>query len=227
MEHAVALARRHRLALLEDAAQSLGSRWHGRHLGTFGEIGSFSFSAPKVITTGQGGVLVTDDDALIERVRKVRDFGRVRDGVDEHVALGFNFKFTDLQAVVGLAQMAKLPWRVERKKAMFARYRAELADVPEVTFLPTDLEATAPWFIDVLVDDPRGLREHLHARGIGSRPFYPPIHTQAPYREAGRYPVAESISRRGLWLPSSSFLDDATIARICGEIRAFYRTSRT
>ena len=226
MARAVALARRHGVALLEDAAQSLGSRWGGRHLGTFGALGSFSFSAPKVITTGQGGVLVTDDDGLIERVRKVRDFGRVRDGVDEHVALGFNFKFTDLQAVVGLAQMTKLPWRVERKKAMFARYREGLADVPEVELLPTDLEATSPWFIDVLVPDPRALRERLHARGIGSRPFYPPVHTQAPYREAARFPVAESLSRRGLWLPSSSFLDDATIARICDEIRAFYRSGR-
>ncbi len=226
MERAVALARRRGLALVEDAAQSLGSRWRGRHLGTFGEIGSFSFSAPKVITTGQGGALVTDDDALIDRIRKVRDFGRSRDGVDDHVALGFNFKFTDLQAVVGLAQMTKLAWRVERKKAMFARYRAALADVPEVEFLPTDLEATSPWFIDVLVPDPAALREHLRGRGIGSRPFYPPVHTQAPYRLAARYPVAESISRRGLWLPSSSFLDDETIARIGDEIRTFYRTSR-
>jgi perosamine synthetase len=223
MERAVALARRHQLGLVEDAAQSLGSRWRGRHLGTFGQLGSFSFSAPKVITTGQGGALVTDDDALIERVRKLRDFGRSREGVDDHVALGYNFKFTDLQAVVGLAQMSKLPWRVERKKAMFARYRAGLADVPQVSFLPTDLEATSPWFIDVLVPDPGALRSHLQARGIGSRPFYPPVHTQAPYREAGRYPVAESLAARGLWLPSSSFLDDETIARICDEIRAFYR----
>ena len=223
MERAVALARRHRLFLVEDAAQALGSRWRGRHLGTFGDIGSFSFSSPKVITMGQGGALVTDDDALMARVLKVKDFGRVKAGVDEHDALGYNFKFTDLQAVIGLAQMAKLDWRVQRKKEIFARYRAELADVREVAFVATNLEETSPWFIDVLVPDPRALRQHLHERGIGTRPFYPPVHTQAPYHRPGSFPETERASRQGLWLPSSSFLEDGTVKRICGEIRAFYR----
>ena len=223
MERAVALARRHRLFLVEDAAQALGSRWRGRHLGTFGDIGSFSFSSPKVITMGQGGALVTDDDALMARVLKVKDFGRVKAGVDEHDALGYNFKFTDLQAVIGLAQMAKLDWRVQRKKEIFARYQAELADVREVAFVATNLEETSPWFIDVLVPDPRALRQHLHERGIGTRPFYPPVHTQAPYHRPGSFPETERASRQGLWLPSSSFLEDGTVKRICGEIRAFYR----
>ena len=223
MDRAVALARRHGLVLVEDAAQALGSRWRGKHLGTFGDIGSFSFSSPKVVTMGQGGTLVSDDDALVARVRKVKDFGRVKSGVDEHDALGYNFKFTDLQAVIGLAQMSKLDWRVQRKKEMFALYRAELADVGEVTFIATDLDATSPWFIDVLVPDPRALRQHLHERGIGSRPFYPPVHTQAPYHQTGDFPETARASRHGLWLPSSSFLDDRTIKRICGEIRTFYR----
>jgi perosamine synthetase len=224
MERAVALARGHRLFLVEDAAQALGSRWRGRHLGTFGDISdSFSFSSPKVITTGQGGALVTDDDALMARVLKVKDFGRVKAGVDEHDALGYNFKFTDLQAVIGLAQMTKLDWRVQRKKEIFALYRAELADVREVTFVETNLDETSPWFIDVLVRDPGSLRQRLHGRGIGSRPFYPPLHTQAPYRQPGSFPETERASRHGLWLPSSSFLEDGTVKRICGEIRAFYR----
>src|SRR5262249_16686979 len=186
MERAVALCRRHRLFLVEDAAQALGSRWRGRHLGTFGDIGSFSFSSPKVITTGQGGTLVTDDDALMGRVLKVKDFGRVKSGVDEHDALGYNFKFTDLQAVIGLAQMTKLDWRVQRKKEMFAVYRAELADVPEVTFIATDLDATSPWFIDVLVPDPRALRQHLHDHGIGSPPSCSPLPTPATHSHAHR-----------------------------------------
>src|SRR6185295_7968361 len=124
---------------------------------------------------GQGGALVTDDDALIARVLKVKDFGRVKAGVDEHDALGYNFKFTDLQAVIGLAQMTKLDWRVQRKKELFALYRSELANVPEVTFIDTNLSETSPWFIDVLVPDPSALRQFLHERGIGSRPLYPPI----------------------------------------------------
>ena len=223
MDRAASLARAHRLVLVEDAAQALGSRWRGRHLGTFGEIGSFSFSAPKIITTGQGGALITDNDDLMSAVRKIKDFGRVRDGVDEHVALGYNFKFTDLQAVIGLAQMTKLDWRVQRKKEIFALYRSELADVPDVAFVGTNLDETSPWFIDVLVREPRALREYLHERGVGSRPFYPAIHTQTPYRQTGRFPETEYASQHGLWLPSSSFLDDGTIKRICDHIRAFFR----
>jgi len=223
MNSAAALARTHGLFLVEDAAQSLGSRWHGKPLGTFGDVGSFSFSAPKVITTGQGGALVTDHDDLMEAIRKIKDFGRVKEGVDEHSALGYNFKFTDLQAVVGLAQMTKLDWRVQRKKEMFALYRTELASVPEVRFVETDLLDTSPWFVDVLVPDPAALRTFLQEREIGSRPFYPPIHTQAPYHLRGRFSETEYVSRHGLWLPSSSFLDDATIRRICSEIQAFFR----
>jgi perosamine synthetase len=210
----------HRLFFLEDAAQSLGS-WHrGRHLGRYGAVGSFSFSAPKIITTGQGGALITDDDELARRMRKIKDFGRVEPGVDAHDMMGQNFKFTDMQAVIGIEQMKKLRWRVDRKKAMYARYAAGLAGVPGLEMLPTQDE-TAPWFIDVYVDDPAGLRAHLHARGIGSRPVYPAVHRQPIYAGSGAFPVAERFCARGLWLPSSSFLDDATIDRVCGEVRAF------
>ena len=158
------------------------------------------------------------------RIHALRDFGRSRSGVDEHVALGFNFKFTDLQAVIGLAQMRKLDARVRRKKEIFARYRAALADVPQIRFLPTDLHDTAPWFVDVLVPDPTGLQAHLHKCGIGSRPFYPSIPTQAPYRLDQLYPFAEFAAQHGLWLPSSSFLDDQTIDEVSQAIRDFFQT---
>lgn len=222
LERLLAWCATHRVTLVEDSAQSLGSRWRGRHLGTFGRIGCFSFSAPKVITTGQGGAVVTDDNDLIARIHALRDFGRRGPGIDEHVTLGFNFKFTDLQAVVGLAQIQKLDSRVRRKKEIFARYQAALADVPQVRFLPTNLNDTSPWFVDVLVPDPLTLQTHLHQRSIGSRPFYPSIPTQAPYHSRQRYPCAEYAAQHGLWLPSSSFLDDQTIDRVAEAIRDFY-----
>jgi perosamine synthetase len=222
MERAVGIASRHGLAVLEDAAQALGAHWRGRHLGTFGAIGSFSFSAPKIITTGQGGALVTDDDELAKAIRGIRDFGRPRAGADLHERLGYNFKFTDLQAVIGVAQMKKLDFRVRRKKQIYSLYQDLLRSVEQVDFPPTDLHEVPPWFVDVLVPGPAELLQHLRARDIGSRRFYPPIHTQAPYRQVGSFPRAERIAAHGLWLPSSSFLDDDTIACICGEIRAFY-----
>jgi perosamine synthetase len=222
MNGAMALARRHGLFLIEDAAQSLGSRWQGQHLGTFGVVGSFSFSAPKIITTGQGGALLTDNPELFDRIQKIKDFGRREPGVDFHDTLGYNFKFTDLQAVIGLEQMKKLPWRVARKKEIFSLYQRELSEVPEVKFMRTNLDQTSPWFIDILVPDPDALKQALRGAEIGARRFYPAIHSQPAYGWPGHFPNSEHVARHGLWLPSSSFLSDEDVRRVCREICRFY-----
>ncbi|TAM53883.1 MAG: DegT/DnrJ/EryC1/StrS family aminotransferase [Acidobacteria bacterium] len=222
MTRAVELCTRRGLYLIEDAAQSLGSRFSDKQLGTWGHIGSFSFSAPKIITTGQGGALVTDDPVLDAKMRKIKDFGRRRAGEDFYETRGFNFKFTDLQAVIGLEQMKKLAWRVRRKKEMYKTYQTELAGADEVTFLPTDLEHVTPWFVDILVSDPAGLREHLKGCQIGSRPVYPALHSQPAFGLVGRFPNSEFVARHGLWLPSSSFLSDEDIRFVCQAIRTYF-----
>jgi perosamine synthetase len=226
--------RRQGLLLIEDAAQSFGSRSCGRQLGTFGWAGCFSFSPHKIITTGQGGAVITNDDGAADAIRKVKDFGRRRSGIDEHERIGFNFKFTDVQAAIGLAQLAKIDTRIARKKAMFAAYRQQLEGIGgAVRFVQTDLSDVTPWFIDVLVDERAALRAVLANEGIETRPFYPAIHTQPAYAEdpsgpakAGHhleeFPVAERISAAGLWLPSSLKLTDQDIERVCASIRAFY-----
>ncbi len=226
MNEVAALARRHNLYLVEDAAQSLGSRFQGKHLGTFGEIGSFSFSFPKIITTGQGGALVTDSEELFRKISLIKDFGRPRSGVDYHEVMGFNSKFTDLQAVIGIEQMKKLDWRVRRKKEIYQLYRQLLPKIEPVSMIDTDLEDCSPWFIDILVDG-EGVRDKLAAflneRGIGTRPFYPAIHTQPPYAHVkGDFNNSWHISQRGLWLPSASFLTDRDIERVCLEIKRFF-----
>ncbi len=220
MDRAAELADRHGLHIIEDAAQSLGSKYRGTHLGTFGRVGSFSFSVPKVITTGQGGALVTDDPALAERIRGIKDFGRPSAGTDVHEMIGFNFKFTDLQAVIGLEQMKTLQWRIERKKEIFSLYRRELEGSSGVRFIDTNLEDTAPWFVDVLVPDPEGLGAYLRTRNIGTRRFYPAIHSQPAYGWRGEYPNSAYAFDHGLWLPSSLRLTDDDIKRVCREIRA-------
>ena len=227
MNKITSFCKKHNLYLLEDAAQSLGSRWNGKHLGTFGEIGSFSFSTPKIITTGQGGALVTNDDRLIKKIRYIKDFGRVKSGVDEHIALGYNFKFTDLQAVIGIEQMKKIEFRIERKKEIYNLYRETLSSIRQVQFIPTNLENISPWFIDIFVERKKELIAHLLKNQIGSRSFYPPIHTQAPYKEWGKYKkkhfvVSEETSSKGLWLPSASSITNKTILYICKEIKRFY-----
>lgn len=220
----VALADKYNLDLVEDAAQSMGSRFSSKHLGTFGKIGSFSFSHPKIITTGQGGALVTDDEDLFSRIVRIKDFGRPQGGVDYYEIMGLNSKFTDLQAVIGIEQMKKLDWRVKRKKEIYRLYHNLLQDIRRVEFIDTNLEDCAPWFIDILVDGARDdLAKFLGDRGIGTRPFYPAIHTQPPYSYVrGDFRNSEFISQGGLWLPSSSFLADEDIERVCNEIRRFY-----
>ena len=222
LEKIMNFCRSRNLRLIEDAAQALGSRWQGRHLGTLGDVGSFSFSAPKIITTGQGGALVTDDAEMIERLRQIRDFGRAQSGRDHYLRLGWNFKFTDLQAVVGLEQMKKLPWRVERKKEMGRLYDRLLAGIPGLDLIPTDYGQTVPWFFDVLCDRRDELKAYLQERNIGSREFYPALHREPAYGRPGSFPVAEEIARRGLWLPSSINLSDGQIAQICEAVRRFY-----
>jgi perosamine synthetase len=223
LEQLVQFCRGRGIHVIEDAAQSLGSRKGERHLGTFGDIGSFSFSAPKVITTGQGGALITNDDTLIDRIRKLRDFGRERGGGDDYLTMGWNFKFTDIQAVIGLEQMKKLPWRVQRKKEMFAMYRQGLANTPTISFIPTDLGSTSPWFVDIRVHGERRdeLARYLNSQGIGARPFYPALHSTPVYSRAESYPNAERVAREGLWLPSSSRLTDEQIAFVIDRIQSF------
>jgi perosamine synthetase len=206
------------LPLVEDSAQSLGSFRNGRHLGTFGCIGSFSFSAPKIVSTGQGGALITNNKRLSQRIWKIKNFGRAGGGNDFHNEFGINSKTTDLQSVVGIEQMKKLPWRVCRMKEIWKRYYDRLSPCAEITMLePTD-SGWRPWFVDIYVDDRNSLREHLQTKGIGSRPVYPPVSSQPVYKEWNdkSFPVTEKFSSRGLWLPSSSKLTDEEVNRVCG-----------
>lgn len=219
MRRAASLAARYGLILVEDAAQSLGSWQAGRHLGTFGRVGSFSFSPAKIVTMGQGGALVTDDGTLAEHIRQIKDFGRRAGGADYHEIIGFNFKLTDLQAVIGIEQMKKLGYRVDRKKQIFAGYRSALAGIPGVQMVDTDLSESTPWFVDILVDEPEKLGSHLAQHGIRTRRFYPPIHSQPAYGLTCSFPVTESVCAQGLWLPSSSFLSEADVSRVCHAIR--------
>jgi perosamine synthetase len=225
MNRVLALARKHNLSLVEDAAQSLGSTSNEKHLGTFGDIGSISFSAPKIITTGQGGAVFTDNPDLFAKISLIRDFGRPKSGVDCHEVIGFNAKFTDLQAVIGIEQMKKLDWRVQRKKEIYKTYRDLLENIEKLSFIETNLKETSPWFIDVLVRDKRSeLISYLDGKGVGSRVFYPAIHTQPPYLWAtGDFDNSNLASKQGLWLPSSSFLKDEDIQYVCNNITQFFK----
>lgn len=217
------------ILLIEDSAQALGCYFRGRHLGTFGAVGTFSFSTPKIISTGQGGALVSDDDDLMARARKIKDFGRAEAGIDRHDVLGYNFKFTDIQAVIGLEQMKKLAWRIDRKRTLFSSLRGAFEPGAHVRVPETDLSEVTPWFFDIRVDAlvRQPLMDHLKNVGIGTRPMYYPLHTQSPYVDTQTYkksefPNATKLSSEVLWLPSSSRLTDSDMERVCTAITQFF-----
>lgn len=218
------LCLKNNIHLIEDAAQSLGSFFpDGRHIGNAGLVGSFSFSMPKIISTGQGGALITDDEILAKKIRKLKDFGRSGGGNDIHDTIGFNFKFTELQACIGIEQMKKLQFRVERKKEILKLYQNKLEDVKQLQFFKQDLKNTTPWFIDIICEDRDSLMNFLKENGIGTRVMYPPINKQAAYNLDGDYPVSNLIGKKGLWLPSATQLSDEEIMNICLKIRQFYQ----
>jgi len=217
------LCTKQNLILIEDSAQSLGSFYpDGRHIGTAGLVGSFSFSAPKIISTGQGGAIITNDDKVAERLRKLKDFGRSSGGNDVHDSIGYNFKFTELQACIGIEQMKKLPVRVERKKEILKLYQELLNEVEQIRFFDQDLDNTTPWFIDCIAENRDSLIVHLKDNGVGSRVMYPPINKQLAYNVKGEHSVSNVVGEKGLWLPSAVQLSDANIVYICDQIKQFY-----
>lgn len=218
----VQLAKEKNVYLIEDAAQSFGSTYKGKHLGTWGSIGSFSFSMPKIITFGQGGALVTNTEKIHRRLLQFKDFGRPSGGSDDYQILGFNLKFTDLQAVFGIAQMKKMNFRVKRKKEIYQLYVKGLRNVKEIEFIPTNLVDTTPWFIDILVPDADKLSAFLKENGIGSRRFYPTLHNLRFYKITGKFPNSSYVSKHGLWLPSASKLNNGEIKSICRTIKTYY-----
>ena len=217
------LCKEKNIVLIEDAAQSLGSFYpDGRHIGLAGQVGSFSFSAPKIISTGQGGALITNDNVLAKKIRKIKDFGRSGGGNDIHDSIGYNFKFTELQACIGIEQMKKLPARVERKKEILRKYKENLENVHQINLFNHDLVNTTPWFIDSLAENREALIDFLKNHGIGTRVMYPPINKQLAYNLKGNHPVSNHIGDNGLWLPSATQLSNEDILNICAKIKEFY-----
>ena len=224
IEKFIKFAQDNNLSLIEDAAQSLGSFYpNGKHQGTVGLIGSFSFSVPKIISTGQGGALVTNNDEIAKKIRKLKDFGRERGGIDIHDTIGFNFKFTELQAVIGIEQMKKLDFRVKRKKEILKRYLQNLKDCKKIKIWESDYRYTTPWFIDSLVENRDLLITFLKENGVGTRKMYPPINKQKAYNIQGEHKISEKVGANGLWLPSASQLTDEEIDLICSLILTFYK----
>ncbi|RJX18369.1 MAG: LegC family aminotransferase [Desulforudis sp.] len=225
MSRLMDIARRHGLYVIEDAAEALGATYNGQHVGTFGDIGIFSFNGNKVITTGGGGMLVTNDPDLAARARLLVNQGRRSDAMEyEHLEIGYNFRLTNIQAALGLAQMERLEQFLNTKRRNAALYRKLLRDVPGLEWQQELPEGRSSWWMfSILVDtgvfnrNRQAVAEGLRAAGIQVRPLFLPLSQQPAYAGYGikTCPVAESLHRRGLNLPSASFLTEEDVRYVC------------
>ncbi|MDP9321877.1 MAG: DegT/DnrJ/EryC1/StrS family aminotransferase [Chloroflexota bacterium] len=221
------IARARGVAVVEDAAEAFVSRRGGKALGTFGVAGCLSFSPNKSITTGQGGAVLTDDDAVHTRLRELKDQGRASTGTggdDLHPVFGLNFKLTNLQAAVGVAQLGRLDQRLERQRRIHAAYADALAGIDQVTLPGFDLVGgECPLWTDAIVERRDDLDAFLRAREIDCRRFWHPIHRQPPYRAADdTFPNSTRVAPKAVWLPSAFTLSDTDVGAVSGAIRSFY-----
>lgn len=220
-----ALARDHGIRVVEDAAEAFGSRVDGRGAGAMGDVGCLSFNGNKIVTTGGGGMVVTDDE---ERARRARYLStQARDDSEEfvHHGIGFNYRMTNLQAALGLAQITNLDERLARKRHYAELYRTHLAGLPLRFLESRPGSASNYWLTAIVLEDPAArprLIRRLRDDGIEARSFFQPIHRQRPYRDApctSDMRVAEDLYARGVNLPSSVDLEEVDIERISAVVR--------
>ena len=223
-----ALAKERGLAIVEDCAESLGARVRGAIVGSLGAVGCFSFYGNKTVTTGEGGMLVTNDEGVFERARVLRDHGMSRERRYWHPVVGYNYRLTNLQAAIGVAQLDRLDEIQENKREIDRLYRAQLGGVPGLVMPPSAAWAEPVcWLFSLLVDSAVAgctrdeLLRHLEQKNIGCRPLFHPLHVQPPYRTKRDYPASRSLSDRGLTLPSAVGLGERDITYICDVIRQF------
>jgi aminotransferase in exopolysaccharide biosynthesis len=228
---------RHGVALIEDAAESLGAiytagRYSGRHVGTIGRLGCFSFNGNKVITTGGGGMITTDDSLLARRAKHLTSQARLPGPEYRHDEVGYNYRLTNLAAALGVAQLEQLPAFLERKAKIAARYDAALRELSGLSVPPRQPWAKSSlWLYSVLVDPARfgstrqELCTRLDAVGIQSRPIWSPLHSLPMYSGALRLGggVATRLFDQGLSLPCSVGLTDDQQSRVVQALRALVR----
>ncbi|MBV8502039.1 MAG: DegT/DnrJ/EryC1/StrS aminotransferase family protein [Paucibacter sp.] len=227
MDALMAIAAEHRLFVVEDCAEAFGTFYKGRHVGTFGDISTFSFFGNKTITTGEGGMVVSKDKTLIERSRHLKGQGLAAHREYWHDVVGYNYRMTNIEAAIGLAQLERADEFIGKKRALAETYRTALQD------LPVQVHAEAPdtvhsyWMVSILVERAEqrdALREHLAKAGIETRPLFYPVHTMPMYaRNYRKHSVAEDLAWRGINLPSWPGLSQAQLEIIVEAIRSFYR----
>lgn len=223
MDPLLEIAEKHRLFVLEDAAEAHGAVYKGRKVGTMGEATTFSFYGNKIITTGEGGMITTNSDALAERIRLLKGQGMDPQRRYWHPVIGYNYRMTNIQAAIGLAQLERVEELIERHRYNARLYPELLKELPSLVF-PVEREWASHvyWVYGILLKDSHQRRnqvmEYLAKRGIETRPFFYPVHLMPPYHRKISLPVAEMVSAQGIILPSSANLSKDSIHQVCQEL---------
>lgn len=226
------LARKYNLKVIEDAAEMHGQTYHGKPCGSFGDISTFSFYPNKHVTTGEGGMVVTDDEELAERCRLIRNLCFRKDIRYVHDEISDNYRFTNLQAAVGLAQLERLDEFIQRKRAMGSYYTEKLRGIDGL-LLPiekTDYAENIYWVYGLVLDrhiqaDNKAVQKILAEEGIGTRTFFWCMHEQPVYKKEGlfageTYPNAEYLARKGFYIPSGLALTEGQMERVADKVKA-------
>jgi perosamine synthetase len=226
MDPIMEIAERHNLFVIEDAAEAHGAEYKGRKAGSFGLINCFSFYANKIITTGEGGMVVTNDLVVANKARRLKDLAHSSQKRYLHTEIGFNYRMTNIQAAMGVAQLERIDQYIDARRRHALLYNARLKNVDGIV-LPPEKEwaKNVYWMYSILVSDKFGLSRDdlmskLKDKGIDTRAFFIPMHLQPVFLEMGlfvneKYPVAEQMGRQGFYLPSGSGLKDQEIEFIC------------
>ncbi len=229
MDPLLEIAKEHDLAVIEDCAEAFGALYKGRPVGSIGDIGTFSFFANKVITTGEGGMVTTNDDRLAAAMKKLRDHGMNPDRRYWHDVAGFNYRLTNMQAALGLAQMEQAEKFFNHRAAIVKAYDKGLRNIPGITLPPRkSWVRNIFWLYSIQVNDPFPLSRdelavQLNAEGIDTRPLFPPLHGQPPFAHLPRreYPIANRLAAHGLSLPSSNSISVEDVTQVAERIRSF------
>lgn len=239
MDQYAQIAARHEIPLIEDCCEALGTTHKGRPCGQFGRIGVFGFYPNKQITTGEGGIIVTDDHRVAEMCRSLRNQGRpMATGPSttaggsptgswlRHERMGYNFRLAEINAALGVAQMRRLDEIIQKRQAVAAQYLKRLGGHPHLVMPTIEPETSMSWFVFVVRlaptytgDERDRIISGLRRQDIGSSDYFPCIHLQPPYRELGfnpgMFPICESVSQRTLALPFSNDLTPREIDTVC------------
>jgi len=229
------IAKKYNLYVIYDACEAHGAEYNNNPLGQYGDVACYSFYGNKILTTGEGGMVTTNNQELAGKIRNLKDMAFSKERHFWHKMLGYNFRMTNLAAAVGLAQTERFDELVNAHRVNAFNYEYELRSINGIT---TPLEANwaknVYWMFGILIDEQKfgmsrdELRGFLADRGIETRTFFVPIHFQPYYYEqykGERYPVAEQLCRDGMYLPSSSLLTHQEIERVCNTIKEAYEFS--